>query len=38
MKAENPEEAVEEFLGLPALEDEKGDWYVHQKLHDLNFY
>lgn len=26
MKVDNPEEAVEEFLGLPALEDEKGDW------------
>lgn len=29
MKAENPDEAIDEFLGLPALEDEKGDWYVH---------
>ena len=28
MKADNPEEAIEEFLGVPALEDEKGDWYV----------
>jgi len=26
MKAEQPEEAIEEFLGVPALEDEKGDW------------
>lgn len=26
MKAENPEEAVDEFLGVPALEQEKGDW------------
>ncbi|MCJ1245665.1 hypothetical protein MMC30_002869 [Trapelia coarctata] len=26
MKADNPEEAVTEFLGLPALEQEKGDW------------
>ncbi|KAL6713588.1 hypothetical protein ACLMJK_009053 [Lecanora helva] len=26
MKADNPNEAVEEFLGLPAMEDEKGDW------------
>ncbi|KAA6408138.1 MAG: COP9 signalosome complex subunit 2 [Lasallia pustulata] len=26
MKGENPEEAIEEFLGLPALEQEKGDW------------
>ena len=23
-----PEEAVEEFLGIPALESEKGDWSV----------
>lgn len=29
MKAENPDEAIDEFLGLPALEDEKGDWYGH---------
>ena len=28
MKADNPEEAVTEFLGLPALEQEKGDWSV----------
>ncbi|MCJ1308296.1 hypothetical protein MMC25_001949 [Agyrium rufum] len=26
MKGDNPEEAIEEFLGLPALEEEKGDW------------
>ena len=26
MKAEAPEEAIEEFLGVPALEQEKGDW------------
>ncbi|KAH0534156.1 hypothetical protein FGG08_007247 [Glutinoglossum americanum] len=26
MKASNPEEAIEEFLGVPALEQEKGDW------------
>jgi COP9 signalosome complex subunit 2 len=26
LKGENPEEAIEEFLGLPALEEEKGDW------------
>ena len=28
MKADNPEEAIDEFLGLPALEPEKGDWSV----------
>lgn len=27
MKAENPEEAIDEFLGVPALEEEKSDWY-----------
>ncbi|KAI9701721.1 MAG: hypothetical protein M1820_006349 [Bogoriella megaspora] len=26
MKVDNPEEAVDEFLGVPALEEEKGDW------------
>ena len=28
MKGDNPEEAITEFLGLPALEQEKGDWSV----------
>ena len=26
LKGDNPEDAITEFLGLPALEDEKGDW------------
>ncbi|KAL2430714.1 COP9 signalosome complex subunit 2 [Exophiala dermatitidis] len=26
LKADNPEEAVQEFLGVPELEQEKGDW------------
>ena len=26
MKASDPEAAVDEFLGVPALEEEKGDW------------
>lgn len=26
MKGDSPEEAIEEFLGVPALEPEKGDW------------
>jgi len=26
LKADNPEEAVDEFLGVPELEEEKGDW------------
>lgn len=26
MKQDAPEEAIEEFLGVPALEEEKGDW------------
>jgi COP9 signalosome complex subunit 2 len=28
MKGDNPEEAIDEFLGVPALEEEKGDWYA----------
>ena len=28
MKPDNPNEAIQEFLGMPALEDEKGDWSV----------
>ena len=28
MKADNPDEAIEEFLAMPAMEQEKGDWYV----------
>jgi len=27
LKVDSPEEAIDEFLGLPALEEEKGDWY-----------
>ena len=26
MKVDNPEEAIDEFLGVPALQEEKGDW------------
>ncbi|KAK8192355.1 PCI domain-containing protein [Phyllosticta paracitricarpa] len=26
MKGDNPEDAIDEFLGVPALESEKGDW------------
>lgn len=26
LKADSPEEAIDEFLGVPALEEEKGDW------------
>ena len=32
MKVDNPDEAIQEFLGMPALEDEKGDWSVPMKL------
>jgi COP9 signalosome complex subunit 2 len=28
LKVDDPEGAVDEFLGVPALEEEKGDWYV----------
>ena len=31
MKADNPDEAIQEFLGMPAMEDEKGDWLVPSK-------
>lgn len=27
IKVDNPEEAIDEFLGVPALEQDKGDWY-----------
>lgn len=33
MKAENPAEAIGEFLGVPALEPEKGDWYAALHWH-----
>ena len=26
MKSENPQEAIEEFLGIPPLEEEKAEW------------
>lgn len=26
LKADDPEAAIDEFLGVPALEEEKGDW------------
>lgn len=32
MKADNPGEAIQEFLGMPALEDEKGDWSVPRHI------
>ena len=35
MKVDNPEEAIEEFLGMPALEEEKGDWYVTCGAHSI---
>jgi hypothetical protein len=28
LKTEDPESAIDEFLGVPALEEEKGDWYA----------
>lgn len=34
LKADNPKAAIEEFLGLPALEEEKGDWSVRLFCHD----
>jgi len=28
MKVDNPEEAVDEFLGIPPMEMDKSDWFV----------
>ena len=28
LKGDEPEAAIDEFLGIPALEEAKGDWYV----------
>lgn len=30
MKQGNPQEAIDEFLAVVALEKEKGDWYFHK--------
>lgn len=30
LKGDDPEAAIDEFLGVPALEEEKGDWYAHR--------
>jgi COP9 signalosome complex subunit 2 len=27
VKGDDPESAIDEFLGIPALEEEKSDWY-----------
>lgn len=32
IKVDNPEEAIDEFLGVPALEQDKGDWYIYPLL------
>jgi hypothetical protein len=37
MKGDNPEEAIDEFLGVPALEEEKGDWYATVRQPAYNF-
>lgn len=29
LKGDDPEGAIDEFLGVPALEEEKGDWWVN---------
>ena len=33
IKLDNPEEAVDEFLGVPDLEPEKGEWFVENSHH-----
>lgn len=35
MKADDPEAAIDEFLGMPALEEDKSEWYEH-KIEDLS--
>lgn len=35
LKAEDPEVAIDEFLGVPALEEEKGDWYGWHNMWDM---
>jgi len=35
MKVDNPEEAIEEFLGIPKLEPEKGDWYERSAVEKM---
>lgn len=32
MKADNPEEAIDEFLGVSALEEEKGEWLASRPV------
>ena len=32
MKEDSPEDAIDEFLGVPPLEEEKGDWFVEGSL------
>lgn len=32
MKSDYPEDAIEEFLGVPQLESEKGDWWEERNL------
>ena len=32
LKVDEPEDAITEFLGVPALEPEKGDWYVNNMM------
>lgn len=29
LKGDEPEAAIDEFLGIPALEEAKGDWYAN---------
>ena len=30
LKGDEPEAAIDEFLGIPALEEAKGDWYAKE--------
>ena len=38
IKVDNPEEAIDEFLGIPAMEEEKGDWYALVLMDNLQLY
>ena len=34
LKADDPEAAIEEFAGMPALEEEKSEWYAPRRSGD----
>ena len=36
MKGDNPDEAIDEFLGMPAMEEEKGDWFAFPSMNFMH--